>query len=342
MTDQGESTSISTDEAQSKIESLLGDDGTFGTAPEPTEEDEPVEASEPVEEPEEEPEAEADEAEPEEELAPITTLEELAQALEKSPDELDQSLKVTIKAAGQIEQVTLAELKAGYQKDAHFRQSTQQLAEQRKAFEERATYERQQLEAALTQNAQVLQAVEQLVITPPNPEEMARLRAENPAEWAARIQEFNARQAYIQQLRQAGAQAYEQNRNALQQREAAQRGEMLQREREKLAEIPGWNDELKNSIVQYLTNQYQYTGDEIGNVYDHRLIDIVRKAHLYDAMQTKVDVASKKVKTFPQLVKPGKAETKGTIKHSALAEAKARLKKTGSRHDAARLIESLL
>lgn len=340
--DQGESTSLNIDQGSNLIESLLGEDGLIGepkAKAEEEEETEEVEASE-VEESEPE-ESEEDAEEATDDTREITTLEELTQALEKSTEELD-GLKVTIKAHGQTEQVTLADLKASYQKDSDYRQKTQELAEQRRGFESQAAQARQNIEAQLQQSAQVFNALEQMVITPLDPAEMAQLRQTNPAEYAARLQDYQGKAQYVQNLRQSAAQAYEQNRHALEAQVNAHRAEVLQREREKLEAIPGWGDELKGNILNYLANSYGYTEQELGSVYDHRLVDIVRKAHLFDKMQSDMNVAKKKVEKAPVFVKPGKPAPKASIKHSALQQAKARLAKTGSRHDAARLIESLL
>ena len=349
MTDQVERQSLTTDEAAARIEQILGgEDPVAEPKGEEPEEEVKQEAEEPeTEEPEEEEPEEPEEGESdaeEEESIEISTLDDLAKVMEKTPEELLSTLKATVKVNGKTEQVTLAELKAGYQKDSDYRQKTSELAEQRRAFEAEQTQVRSAIIAQINQAKQLMQTAESLVITPLDPAEMSQLRSKNPAEWAARIQEHNAKTQFVQNLKQAALQAQmqaEQQREALT-REA--RTKKLSEEIEKVQQIPGWGEDLKNALDSYLIDQYGFTNEQLQEIADHRYVDIIRKAHLYDKLQTETDVAKKKVKQAPKMVKPNKFSIQNNIsrKQSRIEEAKNRLKKTGRRDDAARLIEQLL
>lgn len=339
VTDNGGNPSLSTAEAASRIEAFLaGELEQEDATQEEPEQSEPVEAE--VEDTEESPEpAEQSEADEEpDEGDPIRTFDDLAKALEKSTEELESTLTAKVKINGKWEEVTLAEMRAGYQKDAAFRQNQQQLAEEKKAWHAEAQQRTQAIEAQLMNATHVLNAVESLVIKPLDQAEMQHLRATNPAEWAARIQEHNAQVAYVGQLKNAAQQSIAQRQQQLTEEQMQQRAQLLEREREALERIPGWGNELKAEIESYLTGQYGYTNDDLTHVVDHRLVDIVRKANLYDKMQAQGDLAKKKVANVPKLVKPGKPQGKGGLERSALEQAKARLRKTGSRRDAAEYI----
>ena len=73
-------------------------------------------------------------AEAEEELP--DTLDGLAETLGLTPDDLASYLKLDVKTANGAEKVTLAELRAGYMKDADYRAKTEDVAVQRRRVEE--------------------------------------------------------------------------------------------------------------------------------------------------------------------------------------------------------------
>lgn len=354
--DTGRSLSIS--EGAEKLEALLLDPVEPVRAREKTPGPEKAQADEPEEDEAEAPEGEAadDEAKEKapdddtsedtetetEEAAEFTTFDELAEALEKSPDDLMAQLKTTIKLSGKEEAVTLAELKAGYQRGRDYAEKTTEVKRQREALDSESTQARQYFEQQATQNALLLQAVEQLVIKPPNQAEMDHLRQSNPAEWSARVQEYQAQAGYLQNLKQQAALSIEQHRSQAQQHAQAQYAERLESERTKLDTIPGWGEKLRGDLFGYLAKDYGYSEQELGMVSDHRIIDLVRKARAYDQQQQQTDVAKKKVRELPKLVAPSKPETKTQVKRSAIEQARAKLRKSGRREDAAALIERFL
>lgn len=346
--DQPEMESQTVNSAATEIEALLGEgeeeletetDEVEAEDVDEVEEEEPEETEESDEEPDGESDEESEEAELETEEQPIATLEELAEALED--ENLLDTLQTQIKVDGKVESVTLTELKAGYQKDADYRRKTGELAENRRHFEEQYSNAKQQVEAQLVQTGKIMELLEGAFLPQLDEAEMAHLRVNNPAEWAARKQDHADKAQYIQQVKQHAAQLYEQNTQQKSELQMQQQAQIVERAREELlTRIPDWNDDLKGNIDTYLTGEYGYTNDDLAQVVDPRLVDLARKAWLYDNQTQTVEVAKKKVKSLPKVVKPTKAKTSNTS--SRLSKAKRRLAQTHNVKDAASAIEQLL
>lgn len=273
---------------------------------------------------------------------PIRTVAELAEALELSQEELAANLKTTIKVNGEELEVTLAELQAGYQKDRDYRQKTEHLAREREAFQETArevaaTYQRES--AAL---AGYLGEVSRIVIGELNGEEMARLRHEDPAEWIARREEYQARLQRLDLIRQAAAQQYEhvQQLGTREQQEAlrktvAEEGEKLKRA------IPTWGESEQKVLGKYLIDS-GFTADEVSQAYDHRLVVLAWKARQFDESKKVADKIVDKVQQAPKkkLLPPKPPKNPANVHRGKVNQLKGRLKQTGHIKDAAALLEA--
>jgi hypothetical protein len=66
-------------------------------------------------------------------------------------------------------------------------------------------------------------------------------------------------------------------------------------------------------------------------VVDSRLVDVLRRAYLYDQLQQEKPVARKKVAKAPKMVKGGKPKTSQDVASEKKRKAFDRLKKTGSK-----------
>lgn len=299
-----------------------------------------LEAEEPEAEETEEPEEATEEVS--EESSEITTLSELAQVLEKDPKDLLEQLKTTVVVNGKTSEVTLAELQAGYQRGRDYSDKTTVLKQQREAFEQQASQARQFLEAQMLQVGQIVQAAEQALIPKLDQAQMDQLRQTNPGEWTARLQEFQAKSQFVENLKSATKQTLEQYRQQAEQARNAQKAQRLEAERPKLQNIPGWGEQMRSDLFEYLSKDYGYTESDLSEVSDHRIIDLVRKARAFDKLQSETQLAVKKVKELPKVIPPGKAETKVQMKRSALEKAKTQLRKSGTRRDAEAVLERIL
>lgn len=297
-----------------------------------------VEETQPVEESEEETETAASEEEsPGEEDAPEEEPAEEQSEDEEEPKEEEQPQTFTVKVDGKDVYVTLEELQKGYSRTQDYTRKTQQIAEVRKQVEA----ETQAVRAERAQYAQLLSALQaQLQATEPQVD-LDRLYNEDPIEWVRQKEILRERQekAYaIQAEQQRLAQLSQQEQQqAMEQQLIAQKDALL-------AALPEWKDPKKakaeKALVVETAKSVGFTEDDLKQVYDHRLVLLLRKAGLYDQMMSKRQGIKPVVSNGPRPAKPGAAGRVSTTTEST--RAKQRLAKTGRIDDAASAIELLL
>lgn len=297
-----------------------------------------VEETQPVEESEEETETAASEEEsPGEEDAPEEEPAEEQSEDEEEPKEEEQPQTFTVKVDGKDVSVTLEELQKGYSRTQDYTRKTQQIAEVRKQVEA----ETQAVRAERAQYAQLLGALQaQLQATEPQVD-LDRLYNEDPIEWVRQKEILRERQekAYaIQAEQQRLAQLSQQEQQqAMEQQLIAQKDALL-------AALPEWKDSKKakaeKALVVETAKAVGFTEDDLKQVYDHRLVLLLRKAGLYDQMMSKRQGIKPVVSNGPRPAKPGAAGRVSTTTEST--RAKQRLAKTGRIDDAASAIELLL
>jgi hypothetical protein len=298
----------------------------------------------PVEEPPSEGEGEA--PKPEEEKPapaedtgerPIETVSELAQHLEADPEWIN-TLKVAVKVDGRQAEVPLGDLIASYQKqemaDQYLKEArdakhstTQELAEKRNALE--SEY---RVAADLVKSVEATLERDVKAIDP-------KLRDEDPAEWAARIQEFNQRRANIERMKYETVEGYK----TAMQTQAAEAGRIRDEFRTQqnallLEKLPEWQDPKRADDEKVKLTDYAFrvgfTQPELANLLDHRQVLILRKAMLYDESRGQVDTARKRVASVPKIMKPGAPKPREQLAAEKLQGLKAKLEKSGSLDDA--------
>ena len=243
----------------------------------------------------------------------------------------------TVKVDGKEIEVTLDELQKGYSRTQDYTRKTQQVAEARKAAEA----ELQAVRAEREQYAQLLTALSDQVKTAAEPQiDWDRLYQEDPIEYVRQ------REVMRENREKAAAIQAEQARLA----EIAQKEQMEQmktlkaKESEALLEaLPTWKDPEKAKAEKAMLVEFGqkmgFTPQELGNIYDHRVVLALRKAALYDQMQAK-RANIKPANNGPRPAKPGAAGRVSQMSDSARANQ--RLAKTGRVDDAASAIELLL
>lgn len=332
-------------EAASQIEGILGGEGVEElqdavetdeveeTTDESEEETDEVEAEDEADETEAESEEEAEETDEE-----ISTLEELAEATGRTAEELLEAMTTTVKVDGETSEVTLSELKAGYQKDRDYRQKTEALKREREEWEQQRANYQQSVEQQHQIAAYILNNQEQSLMQVMNSDEMAQLKQQNREEWLTKRYEFQDRLQQIQHTKQEAASQLDAFRQQQQYEQQQRLQETLAQEREALnRELPNLNTE---ALTQYLT-QTGFLPEEVGQVYDHRLVKLAEKARLYDEQASKAEATTKKVKKAPKAPRPSKGQSPAKVKRSELAKVRGRLKKSGHIRDAAQyLLES--
>lgn len=302
---------------------------------EPPVTEEPTEGEE-IREPEGgEPQA-PDEAEGE---TPIAHLSELIQHYEPGID-LDyvNSLKVPVTVDGTPTEATIGDLVKSYQiiEAAEHRLSDAKAVAQREqealAAKNAETEGHYRVAAELIKSAEATLERDIKAVDP-------KLRDEDPAEWAARREEFAERRGFIEKMKRdtvAGYQTFQQTQAA----EVKQKIDAFTAEQAVilLQKLPEWQDAKraeteKTELADYLIRQ-GFAQQELAGLIDHRHVLLARKAMLYDKSRGQVETAKKRVAKVPKVMKPGApkpAEQRATEKLAAL---KAKMQRTGSPEDA--------
>ena len=275
----------------------------------------------------------------------ITTVAELAEALDMTREAFLESITDTFGAAGEEVTVTLADQLKGYQKDADYRRGTQQLAEQKQLAEHQYQEQMQHFEQGHRLLAQHLNATEALITAKLEDPALQRLRDTDPAEWSARNSEIARDLNMVQNARTQAAQQF------MQQKADYETG-LRHREMEALKQVLPDFGEVHKAQSKEIMKSVGYTDQEISNIYDHRLVLAslelaalrAENAELTAAKAKAADTVKRVKKEVPKLQKPGKKRTASPqgIKRDKLANLQKRAAKTGDVRDAAAVIEHMM
>jgi len=281
----------------------------------------------------------AEQPEPQSEEQEIAVSESESEEVQEEAQEEEQ--RFVVKAAGEEREVTLQELIEGYQKGTDYHKKTNALAEQRKAVEaEKAAVE--QAKQARDAYAERLKVMDQFLSQQMQGEDIESLKETDPIAYAVKVAEMTRQEKQLQQLRT------EQQRIAREQ-QAEQEVHMERRiaeEAQKVASaIPDYADPKKGekvrSDLRAFAKSIGYSDAELASATDSRAVVTLWMAAQYQKLQQSKPGVTKKVTEAPKLLKPGTATGK-TIQSEAAKQDFARLKKTGSRQDAARVFERFL
>jgi hypothetical protein len=318
---------LNMDQAVQALAAILPEEGQQDggeTQEPPTEEEEVVAASE------DETESVADELEDE-------SSDEQSES-EEDTQEDEKPKAFTVKIDGKEVEVTLDELQKGYSRTQDYTRKTQQVAEMRKQTEAELTAIRAERE----QYAQLLGALSEQVKAAAEPKiDWDRLYQEDPIEYVRQrevMRENREKAAAIQAEQQRLAEIAQQEQMKEMQAHKAKESQAL------LEAIPSWKDPAKAKAEKAMMIEFGqkmgFTSEELGNIFDHRVVLALRKAALYDQMQAKRQGIKPVTNNGPKPAKPGAAGRVSQM--SDAARAKQRLAKTGRVDDAASAIELLL
>jgi len=244
----------------------------------------------------------------------------------------------TVKLDGEEHEVTLEELRNGYQRQADYTRKSQSLAEQRKAYEAN-------LEAVQSERGQYSEALESLSKQQNASLERfknidwASLKQEDPMEYMEKRLELQDAKDRIHSIEveksRVQEKAIEDSKSFLQ--------EKLQKEAETLAEkLPEYADPsstVRNDIREY-TLGMGFSPEDVDGITDHRVVLVLHKAMMADkGIKT---ASTKKSKTVPKVVKAGTPKTKAQKTRKSIQAKRERLSKTGNQRDAASVFLDLL
>lgn len=253
-------------------------------------------------------------------------------------EEEDKPPVFTVKVDGKNVEVTLEELQKGYSREADYTRKTQQVSEERRAFQAEAELVRTERQ----QYAQLLGSLQAQLQQNAAPKlDMDRLYSEDPIEWVrqkelARDAEKVHAAIVSEKQRLSHIQAQEQYQSM--------QAHLAQQQDAMLKAIPEWSNPDKAKAEKTLLIEWGqklgFSSDELKNIFDHRAVVALRKAALYDQMMTKRGNIRPAVNNGPKPAKPGAAGRMDNITDARRSQQ--RLAKTGRVNDAASAIEHLL
>ena len=286
------------------VESLLAQDAPVEDTAEPQEvvaETEEVEVEAEAEELEAEDIVEDDE--PEEADDEVEAVE----AVEEQPEETYR-----VRIGDDDVDLTLEELRLGYMRQGDYTRKTQQVAEGRKQAEAELEALTAQRESYANQLAQLEMALNQ---SEPTQEYWDALQAEDPIEYVKQREALRDRRDALAQVQSEQQRVQQEQYQQLQ----IQTQERLKQEAEKLLDvIPEWRDadvatKQKNAVYTYAQRHLGYSEQELSQIGDHRAVNALRKAYLYDELMKQKPAATKKTKSAPKMAKAGQPTSKREI-----------------------------
>lgn len=230
-------------------------------------------------------------------------------------DEEGNLVGLNVKVDGEISTVKVADLIAGYQTTKDYTKKTQALSAERKEFEQSRQQVVQEYTKRLDDVTKLSQYLQKTVMQPFEQIDWQRLRVENPAEYAATIQDYQLKQAEFQQIMRA----IEQDKGATYQQVTAEQQQQheafLRANAEQLIQKhPEWADKSKaaqafRDMFEFANNTYGFNEEEFSSVSDARLISLVEDAMKYRKGQKLVE--QKTAKPVPKFQKStGKRTTR--------------------------------
>ena len=266
--------------------------------------------------------------------------EEYELELDEDNDQVEDAVQdapsnITVKVDGKEVEVTLDELKQGYSGQKYVQKGMQEAAQQRKEAE--GVYE-----ALLNERKQINQLYQQLqqggvaqAPTPPSRE----LFDSDPIGYMEQKMNYDESKAkYDQQM----AQLQQVSQQSTQAEKVAKQTYLKQEMQTLQQKIPEFADsnkasKIKERLVQVGREHYGYTPEEIGQVMDHRAIQVLHDAMKYrDIMSGKAKAVAKTKKARP-IVKAGAKKVNDSATKVRKRQ-QAKLQKSGSIDDALGLI----
>lgn len=274
---------------------------------------------------------------------------------DEDPTVLARKVRVTVD--GQEQVLTVDELRRGYQRHADYTRKTQEVAQHRQVFVDglgHVASQREVLDNGLQQLAAAIAAQGPQRLSQA---EMEQLYVRDPLQFT-KLQADYAMQdrklAEIEGMRHQNAAEAQRARQAQVQQIAVVEAQRL------LDKYPEWKNPAKGAaakqaLLEYATQVHGFTPAEIGGVLDHRMLDVLNKARLYDAAvaraQTQRTAPTRRVvqqgagvpsQRGPRTAEPGAAAPVRDQRAKRAVQAQSRLAKTGRLDDAAAAFELIL
>lgn len=276
----------------------------------------------------------------------VESLADIAEVLGVDVSELYGVTIPVTNPDGERGNATIGEWKEAYQAAEVYRKRASDLDAKRAQTEQEYAQAQAHIQGQLKQASALLNAAERELTKEYEGINWNELRANDPAEWAARRQNFVERENAIKAAKQEAVSVAQSQTAEQAEKVQRQRQEVLKRENALMRDaIPEWKDETKAKAEQAELFDYLvslgFPAQDVGRMENHRLVVAFRKSMLWDKQQKAGGVAKKKLVTVAKRVmKPGAAVSKAQQSQDRDAKLVARLKKSGSDDDAFALLKA--
>lgn len=206
------------------------------------------------------------------------------------------------------------ELVAGYQRHADYTRKTQELANKEREVTQVVATRLQQGQAHYMQQAQIAHAAVTQLAGLKSPEEMAMLAQTDPAQWVQEQQRERAIHGVLDQLQQGlnHEQAQLQSVQKQHQQQAFQHAwGVLGNE--------GIDKPKLQKIYATVSEKYGIAPQQLNNLYDPKIVMIMRDAALYQDLKDKRAVVTKKAAEAPRLPAQRQSVPKQEQRNKALS-----------------------
>lgn len=269
----------------------------------------------PETEPEEETEAPADESTAESDTDEEATDEQEDEEGDPPEEEPAPVAKITFKVKGEdgneeTIEATPEELASSYMRQADYTKKTQALAERESQAVQFLKTKHDEVRQQYLSQAELARVAIVQMAGLKTGDEMAQLAHSDPAAWVAENQRQQSINNYLSGL--------DQQINAERQR-AAQEAQAHQQQTLKQQYDQTWAALQKekidrpalSKIYESTSKSYGFTQDELNNVYDFRLVKMMRDAAAYQDLQAKKPEVTRKAEAAPRVpVKQSTAQTR--------------------------------
>lgn len=246
----------------------------------------------------------------------IQTVEDLAEALNASPQDVYEQVKVTVKVDGKEEQIPLGELRNGYQREAAFTRRMQQVADDRREVEtQRGQLNESKMVLAAAINANPWRQEEAMLHQQYNGTDWAQLEKDDPTEANSRQNAMRRQWEGIQARKQQHAglldNAVQELQRMHQEAVAAEAAELAKmRDVENPQDLKPFLEELST----YLGKNHKIPDKVLSELNNAELIQALDRLRELETQQTAKQAAKtgKKVRRKLKVLKPGTGPTRKT------------------------------
>ena len=248
--------------------------------------------------------SQADESTPEEDTDEEATNEQDDES-EESEEEPAPVAKITFKVKGEdgteeTVEASTEELAASYLRQKDYTKKTQALAARESEAVQFLKTKHDEIRNQYLSQAEVNRAALVQMAGLKTGEEMAQLAHSDPAAWVAENQRQQQVNAYLQSLDQ---QIGSEKQRAQQEAEARRNQSIQQQYAQTWAELEKAKIDKPAlaKIYEGVNKTYGFSPEELGNVYDHRLVKMMRDAQAYQALKSQKADVTRKVTDAPRM-----------------------------------------